>query len=118
MGSKYSQFLHAGGTQNQLACSLANFVARSFDGLNQPIIPVSSSKPKSSRVIFWICLWVCRNKKRARRRVFTDLLAEWTGLIVNQEKPRNPTIYKGYRQQHVVKTCGKVEKYAELLSTT
>jgi hypothetical protein len=36
-----------------------------------------------------------------------SFLAEWTGNIDNNEKPLNPTVYEGFKQPHVVKTCGK-----------
>ena len=51
---------------------------------------------------------ICGYKKRARGRIFTSFMAEWTGLIVNHKKPLYPTVFKVSNQWHVVKTCGKL----------
>ena len=43
---------------------------------------------------FWVSFWVCKNEKRARRRVFTNLMAEWTGL-----EPATPGVTGRYSNQ-------------------
>lgn len=30
--------------------------------------------------ISWVCLWVCKNKKRPERRKFIECLADWTSF--------------------------------------
>jgi hypothetical protein len=51
---------------------------------------------------------VGRNEKRARRRVFTSLMAEWTGIVVKLKNLLYASFCLDLIQQHVVKTCGKL----------
>ena len=49
-----------------------------------------------------------KRKSPSKSITWALILAEWTGLIVNHQKPLNTTVFKGSNQWHVVKTCGKL----------
>jgi len=44
--------------------------------------------------ISWVCLWVCKNKKRPERRLIIECLAERTGL-----EPATPGVTGRYSNQ-------------------
>jgi hypothetical protein len=48
-----------------------------------------------------------QRKTRPKARFYL-LLAEWTGLVVSNKIPLYHRQIKGFRQVHVVKTCGEI----------
>jgi len=51
---------------------------------------------------------VCIKQKRPEGRINKGYLAETKGLSEYLEKSHNPTVFVGFGDRHVVKTCGKL----------